>query len=108
MPAIRLHLSQSSWQQGIAHDVSFTSQTIAQGSFPTDVQFKEPIIISVLMGSGKKDSCPTKSDLTDQVVNVMLEYELFNSVFDPVTGDTLRTRLGSKRFGTRVRVLRVQ
>jgi diacylglycerol O-acyltransferase / wax synthase len=64
---------------------SFTSQTLAQGSFPTKVQFKEPIINAVLFFSRGRSSFPSKSEIVDQVVNVLLEYERFNSVFDPVT-----------------------
>jgi hypothetical protein len=45
--AIKCHrsvfTSQSSWQQGIAHDVSFTSQNIAQGSFQRTCNSKNPL-----------------------------------------------------------------
>lgn len=65
---------------------SFTSQNLAQGSFPTNVQFKEPIINSVLIFQNGKSNCPSKADIVDQVVKILLEYERFNSVFDPVSG----------------------
>ncbi|KAL3919163.1 MAG: hypothetical protein SGILL_003892 [Bacillariaceae sp.] len=64
---------------------SFTSQNLAQGSFPDTVSFGDPVINAVLMFPNAKE-CPKEQDILDQVVKVLLEYERFNSVFDPQTG----------------------
>lgn len=76
---------------------SFTSHALALGSFPPRVEFREPIINSVMVfpsgakaagSGGSNGGLPTEDEMIPLVVKLLQGYDRFGQVYDPATGQS--------------------